>query len=304
MSNSILYCILAHDSPLQTLRLFRFIYNSQDFFVIHVDKSAEAAYLSTIEKLASLYDNVSFLSEYKCGWGGFSLVRAMKRMLLYGLDRHPFWSHAVFLSGTHLPLLSPTRIRSKLSGGKSYFTWNIINNLKSDGKWLRDIWDRIEWRFEEREDGRMERKELLGRPEFAYVSGSQWTVLASNHAEFTLRQQGTAIEARLACSNVADESYFQTLLYNSPHWPDCVWMDSTAVFWTPGAWSPRILDLAGYLDVAREAKTFFVRKIAEDLGDEGEVLRAIDDVIGSVECPDLPRRVLDLRAAYSHEILA
>jgi hypothetical protein len=58
-----------------------------------------------------------------------------------------------------------------------------------------------------------------------------------------------------------------------------------------------VLSLEEYAALSEKPKTQFVRKIADDLGDEREVERMIDRVLGGVERPDL----LSAVSALAHD---
>jgi Core-2/I-Branching enzyme len=299
MRTPILYCILLHNNPKQTLRLLRSIYNSVDQFVVHVDSRADPAYKRLICAFGAIYKNAHVLSEYRSGWGSFNLVRATISALRYAVESNRDWQHVVILSGTHLPIRPFGPFQSSLVSGKSYFTWKEMKKFDptSEERWVQDMWNRIEYHYTEQEGKRMLRGAHVGRPKFDYVVGYQWVILAREHVAFALRSEPDPIRVRLECSNVADESFFQTVLFNSPYKAECVWHESTTCFWTPGQWSPKVLSLEEYAALSEKPKTQFVRKIADDLGDEREVERMIDRVLGGVERPDL----LSAVSALAHD---
>ncbi|MDR3450051.1 MAG: beta-1,6-N-acetylglucosaminyltransferase [Alphaproteobacteria bacterium] len=296
MEKRILFCILVHDSPQQTLRLMRTIYNTHDYFNIHVDKKADEGYRDLLDALSRACPNVTVVSNELCGWGGFSLVRSSNALLKLGLEAHADWTHAFLLSATHLPLIPVATIRAALTAGKSYFKWHEIRDAvpAPQDQWLKSILDRIEWSFDETDEGKMVKGDWLGRPDFSYFVGSQWVALARDHVGYVLDAADGAIAQRLAHSNVADEAYYQTLLKNSVWSDDCWGKESTQVFWSAGAWSPKILTLEDYRKLAATPRAWFTRKFNDDLGDEAEVVAAIDEIAGPVEWPDLPERVLQL----------
>jgi hypothetical protein len=297
MQTKILFCILVHDNPRQTLRLMRAIYNSQDYFYIHVDQKAGAAYRNLVEALSRACPNVTVVSNHRCGWGGFSLVRASNALFKLGYEAHADWTHAFLLSATHLPLMPVEAIRAALTPGKSSFYWLELKSdavLAEDNHWLRAIYERFEWSFDETPAGEMVKREWLGRPDFSYYVNSQWVMLARDHIGYVLDAADGAMAQRLAHSNVADEAYYHTLLKNSIWSDDCFRKNGTETVWSAGASSPKILSLEDYKRLAAARPAWFARKFNDDLGDETEVLATIDQIVGPVECPDLPERVLQL----------
>jgi hypothetical protein len=297
MQKKILFCILVHENPRQTLRLMRTIYNSQDYFAIHVDQKARAAYKLLLDTLSHVFPNVTVVSETRCSWGGFSLVRASNALFDLGFREYSDWTHAFLLSGAHLPLMPLETIRASLTLGKSCFKWHEIGAdtvPAPQDQWLKSIFDRFEWSFDETGDGKMVRGEWLGQPDFSCFVGSQWVMLARDHVGYVLDAADGAMAQRLAHSNVADEAYYHTLLKNSVWCDDCWWKESTRVFWTAGSSSPKVLSLEDYKGLAAAPPAWFTRKFNDDLGDEAEVIATIDRIAGPVEWPDLPERVLQL----------
>ena len=221
-------------------------------------------------------------------------MRASNALLGLGFREHSDWTHAFLLSGAHLPLMPLETIRASLAPGKSCFKWHELGVAipAPEDHWLKSICDRIEWSFDETVDGKMVKGEFLGRPDFHYFVGSQWVMLARDHVEHVLTEIESPMARRLEHSNVADEFYYHTLLKNSRWRDDCWGKESTKVFWSAGSWSPKILSLAEYEELAKQPAAWFTRKFVDDLGDETEVAATIDRIAGSAECPDLPERVL------------
>jgi hypothetical protein len=222
-------------------------------------------------------------------------VRASNALLDLGFSEHSDWTHAFLLSAAHLPLMPVEAIRASLTPGKSCFEWRELKSdtvLAPEDQWLQTFYDRFEWSFDETGDGKMVKGEWLGRPGFSYFVNSQWVMLAREHVGYVLDAAGGAMAQRLAQSNVADEAYYHTLLKNSVWSDDCLWKNSTKTFWSAGSWSPKILSLAEYEELAKQPTAWFTRKFVDDLGDEAEVVATIDRIAGPAECPDLPERVL------------
>ena len=151
MNKSILYCLLLHDNPRQTLRLLRAIYNRFDQFVLHVDRAAATDYVLLLAAISEAYPNISVLSKRACSWGGFSLVQAEMDMLKAGLQNGHPWTHAVLLSGTHLPAWPIARLRNWLVEGTSFMSWYEFphREVRPDHPWAGSVWDRFGWSYQE-----------------------------------------------------------------------------------------------------------------------------------------------------------
>jgi hypothetical protein len=293
MRKSILFCILVHDSPRQTMRLLRAIYNTTDHFVIHVDQSAHPAYKNVLQAVRDAFPRIHVISNHICTWGGYSLVAAEIDMIRTGLELHGGWTHAMFLSGTHLPVWPMAMIRGWLVEGLSFMTWDEIPRTteRPERAWTAGIWDRFNWYYDEVTGVGLRQGELAGPPPFLYAKGEQWVVLARNHAEYAVRPGLDPVRQRLARTAVPDEAFFQSVLLNSDYRDRIRQEKTTVAIWGDGGGHPRVLDLPGYINYGKGAGAPFIRKIAEILGDEAEVERAINRMIGPVEVPGFRQSV-------------
>jgi hypothetical protein len=99
------------------------------------------------------------------------------------------------------------------------------------------------------------------------------------------------VRQRLARTAVPDEAFFQSVLLNSDYRDRIRQEKTTVAIWGDGGGHPRVLDLPGYINYGKGAGAPFIRKIAEILGDEAEVERAINRMIGPVEVPGFRQSV-------------
>jgi len=282
MAKQLLYCLLTHNSPKQTLRLLQAIYNEHDQFIIHVDQAASADYRALIARITQGLANLRVVSTRTCSWGGFSLVRATLDMHVVGMATNPNWSHALLLSATHLPVWSAERIRRWLHDGVSVLGW-YDSPPAGDAGWLEAAKSRIEWEFVEKQGEGNIRGAYLGEPEFRYYKGPQWHALSREHIKYVLGRNQDSMFHRLSRSHVPDEAFFQTILLNSDFRQTCRNEWATTDIWKPNSWNPEIIDLEGYRDAIADPKSPFVRKIAEDIADED----AMKTLIGvTLRCAD------------------
>lgn len=97
------YMILVHRYPEQFKRMFNAIYDSQNQYVVHVDKNYDADLEAEVREILSPYANAELIKSEKAIWGGYSLVdaelRGMQHLLKMGA-----WSHFINLSGQDFPL--------------------------------------------------------------------------------------------------------------------------------------------------------------------------------------------------------
>ena len=122
----LLYAILTHQNPAETIRLVDVLYEPGHVFVIHVDgkESSEDTYQALL-KYSQDKDYMHLIPHpYRCrvNWGGFSMVNATMQILKYSfgldpslndlpIDFHKF----VHMSSTSYPLASNTKIRQTLA---------------------------------------------------------------------------------------------------------------------------------------------------------------------------------------------
>jgi Core-2/I-Branching enzyme len=275
----VLYCCLFHNSPLSILRLFKYLYNYDDIFIIHLDTKADQYTRSVVSAFAEL-PNVHLLSKHDCAWGGQSLVEASLDILSVGLSIDANWSHAIFLSAAHLPTRPPKNIRSWLKAGHSVMRWHAFQHtpVRPDG-WEGGIWDRFHWRYLEEPGTGMRRLGKAPDFEWTYATGGQWVILAKNHVEYIVKEAPAELRRRMSITFIPDEAYFQTLLCNSRFANEVVWTDATYVLWKQGA-HPEDLSLQDYVRIARTRLELFARKFPDYVGQDDEADRTIRNFVG------------------------
>ncbi|MDE1147031.1 MAG: beta-1,6-N-acetylglucosaminyltransferase [Azospirillaceae bacterium] len=279
MSTSIAYFILAHSCVRQTIRLLKALYNPKDQFVLHVDKRSCPKVLDDLREATKGLENFSLISTRLCSWGGLSLVDATLDMMSLALQGKTSWSHGIILSGTHLPLWSPNKIRDWVQDGQSIMSWHQLPDGECP-RWLEGLAERVEWEYVEHLGRGMVKTNAVQRPNFPYFKGSQWSILAKEHVNFVVGSAGSEIERRLRITNIPDESYFQTILLNSDYSKFCIQGNITQFKWVSGASSPSILDFDQLSEMARNRDKPFIRKIDNDLGDEKRVVDLLEMIYG------------------------
>jgi hypothetical protein len=84
--------------------------------------------------LEETYDNVFVIPSMWCSWGGFSLVEAMVGLTHRAVRIGGNWSHLVFLSEQHLPLVSLREISNTLETDTSYVDCWPFRDIGPQGK--------------------------------------------------------------------------------------------------------------------------------------------------------------------------
>lgn len=224
----LLYAILTHRNPAETIRLVEILYEPGHLFVIHVDGKESSN--DTYEYLLRYSEDKDYVHliphPYRCrvNWGGFSMVNATMQVLKYSfgldpslngtpLDFHKF----VHMSSTSYPLASNTKIRQMLASFP--LDANLMNIVMKPTRPHPSAW----FYFVECDDWvhRIYRQrplnELNGGIEI-YTS-SQWFIFSREFAEFIAKAQpGTLVHDLLEYVEhvvVADEAFFGTLLRNT-----------------------------------------------------------------------------------------
>lgn len=228
---SIAYLILVHRLPNQFKRLFTAIYETDNYYLIHIDKKANDKIGQEIQSFLASYPNVFILKSEAVVWGGYSMVQAELDGMKYLLDIDARWDYFINLSGQDYPLKSQKIIRKFLTEnkGKSY--------LKiADQKLKRpETMNRIENHFEE-SDGKLSdithKRDYL-KNVIPYIGG-QWMILTRTCCEFICNSNEVKkFEDYYVNTLIADESFFQTVLMNTSFDGVLIDDDKRAIIWIP-----------------------------------------------------------------------
>lgn len=230
-SVSIAYLILVHRLPNQFKKLFKAIYDSSNFYLIHIDKKASQQIGEEVRNFLKDYLNVHILDSENVIWGGYSMVQAELDGMKYLLEMNKKWDYFINLSGQDFPLKSQEIIKNFLSknNGKNYI--KIADQEKSRPETM----NRIENYFEELEDKISDKthKRDFMKDVIPYIGG-QWMILTRNCCEFiTNNVEVKKFEDYYFNTLIADESFFQTVLMNTSFTGTLINDDKRAIIWIP-----------------------------------------------------------------------
>jgi len=95
--------MLVHDPVERSAQVARHFVNAGAKVALHLDRrfSKRRGWLAD-------HAGADVISRYRCPWGSFNLVAATRDLVRHLLERDPSLSHVFLLSGTCLPLWTPS----------------------------------------------------------------------------------------------------------------------------------------------------------------------------------------------------
>ncbi|MFM2393347.1 MAG: hypothetical protein RLZZ546_1329 [Bacteroidota bacterium] len=264
---NIAYFILVHRFPEQFKRLFKAIYDSDNHYLIHLDKKMDAHLHDELVTFLKDYPFTYILESENINWGGYSMVQAELNGMKFLLNHRLKWDYFINLSGQDFPLKSQNIIRNFLTinNGSNYI--KIANQIKIRPETL----NRIENYFQENENG------FVGRPfKRTYMTnvvpyiGGQWMILTRECCDFICNSgEAETFEKYYINTLIADESFFQTVLMNSSFNGKIINDDKRAIIWIPDG------------DIKLRPKTFTKKDINFLLSSDNLFARKFDDDVDS-----------------------
>lgn len=263
---SIGYLILAHRDPRQLQTLVTDLRAQTDGpILVHLDLKARPLFSDCVAALERL-ERVVVISRRAVHWGGFSIVQATLDGARELLARWPEVSHVKHLSGQDYPIRPLAEFEAWVGalGGRSaidhnplpYSEWGAAGGLdRVDRVWLYRGKHRVAWPL---------RRALP--PGVTFHGGSAFWCLARAHLQHVLDRRD-ALAALFRRSFIPDETYFHTLVLNSPYREEVVNFPLTLTLWRSNASSPQILTVWD-LDQILQAEGFFGRKFDSFLSSE------------------------------------
>jgi Core-2/I-Branching enzyme len=288
----IAYLILVHDQPQHFKRLVNALNAPDVHFFVHIDLKTDLSKFDCFEHL----HNVSFIDRIKVHHAGFSLVKTMLNLLQEALQVGDF-DYFIFLSGKDYPIKSNEFIHSFL---KTYHPMNFVDFYTLTEQ------DRVSFkRLTERNPVdfisgspkilrtplkviRLLLNTLLPRRQFVKgmspYRGSQWFCLNQATAQyiFDFLKSPTAKKYVDYFEYVwgADETFFHTIILNSPHAEQCRHKAEAIqeempyvpnsqqsaylhhIDWSTDRENPAVFDTGDFF-VLKKSKALFARKFAE-----------------------------------------
>ncbi len=266
------YLILAHRAPEQLQRLIKTLDSEENQFFIHFDRRAEGAYHQAKGLLGSM-PNVHFLTKrYRCRWGQFSLVEAAIACLEAATASGFPFDFVSLISGQDYPIKSGKEINEffQQHADKSFvefFRLDLPNKWTDQGGPFQAMRRIGQWHFPIRSRWihlPVGRKIPLG---FLPFGGAQWWTLSKACADWTstFLRTNPGFVRYFRYTFLPDESFFQTLLLNSPFADRIVNDNLRFVDFTRGHPTPPAILTTDDFDLLQSQKTaLFARKFDFD----------------------------------------
>lgn len=227
---TIAYLILVHRLPKQFKRLFKSIYNPNNYYLIHIDKKASKDLHKEVTNFINDFENTYILESESIVWWWYSMVNVELNWIKKLLELWLNWDFFINLSGQDYPVKSQNDINIFLKENRennyikvsnqiterpdtmnrieNYFidNWNYINEIKNEKRdFLEDTIPYIWW---------------------------QWMILNRKCCEFICNSLETKkFEDYYINTLIPDESYFQTLLMNSSFDWNIINDDKRSIIW-------------------------------------------------------------------------
>uniref|UniRef100_A0A7S4L784 protein xylosyltransferase n=1 Tax=Guillardia theta TaxID=55529 RepID=A0A7S4L784_GUITH len=242
------------DSAASVDRLVEYVVGGDDVLVVHVDSKADGSLRRRMEELEKERGNVFLLPRsLSVTWGGFSMVKAQLEMMKFvvrdeRVRRRGRWDVLINLSGQDIPLMPKDVLKKHLSGqgAMNWMQLELHNSSFSMGGWAEcdnRMWRVVQSRSPPRGMILAQGSQwfILSRDFVSYITAclTRTREVAGEEEEEEEEEEvegvcerGGAVLDRWACTRecgvtrsysrwarhsfIPDESFFQTVLVNSP----------------------------------------------------------------------------------------
>ncbi|MFC0513364.1 beta-1,6-N-acetylglucosaminyltransferase [Mucilaginibacter angelicae] len=261
MMIQVVYCLLVHKNPSQVERLISRLSDGAAHFVVHVDKKADLNDFSFLNK----NENVHVIADaVVSNWGQFGLIEATLRLITYVHRSVRNYDRVVLLSGQDYPIKANSYIREFFQKHPDrifmeYFEIPCI-------QWNNGGIDRFPY-FQS------------VRNVLKICGGSQWWSMPAFAVDFLIGTNDdlSILDDYFKKVVIPEESYFQTVLFNSNHDKILSNLRSESLHyikWSGNSAHPDLLTSAHFENM-RQSAALFARKF--DTGFDSGILDLIDN---------------------------
>lgn len=283
--------LLWHKDMKQMMRLVD-LFDDNFSFYIHIDKKSKVS-SQDIMCLKCMRQVRGVYRKYKIYWGGINILRA-ELFLLKEIIEGESYGYIHFMSGQDYPIKSMKHINRffEIHKGKEFVEYMFLPSPR----WEQGTFDRVAYfRLNNLLDCRkpMEAaisdkvinfQKLIGYSrripnQFAQLyGGSNWMSITGECAQYIIRysKQQRAFYNRLKYTFAPDETFFHTIILNSPFREKVCNNNLRYILWAEKAPSPLTLNEAFWPNIA-DSDCLFVRKVESGISDR--LLNLIDQYL-------------------------
>jgi hypothetical protein len=276
----IAYIISAYRLPDQLIRLVRALSEPGVRFLVHLDKRTLRDTYEIVREGFCSVDNVQLLDSHRCRWGDFGHVRATLKGIRELRRSGESFDYAVLLTGQDYPLRSNPEIAARLAADADAI-YMQHRRLPRAGWAGRGGLDRVEYHyvFFGRRPYRIKLRRRFPRGFVPFAGSSYWAIPRAG-VEYigSFCDSNPAFVRYFRTTFIPDETFFHTILMNSPLRDRVVDDDLRYIAWPDGASNPKILTTADLPDMMAGG-ALFARKF--DVNVDAEVLSALDQSRGA-----------------------
>lgn len=215
------YFIMAHHKPNMLLRLIRAIYSPDNIYLIHIDRKADESVYETAAALCRGCSNIHMFSSGTMTWAAWSLVQAeidgIRKLMQLDAD----WTHYINLSGQDFPLVSQSQIHRVLQDrtGGNFVRLSDYTTLSVPIEKRKILFNQyyVEDVGQLKSLGKRDSFESYFADDILPYTGSQWKILSRDFCNYAVHfSLALDMQDYFRYTFIPDESYFPTLLMNSP----------------------------------------------------------------------------------------
>jgi hypothetical protein len=269
------FVILAHKHPEQLLRLVKSLNPEENHFFIHIDKRAEPVFVET-KKLFNTISNVSLVNQrYACRWGQFSIVNATLSCLQQLCSTNESYDYVFLISGQDYPIkpLSEIKLFLEKNRGQQFieaFPMAEPNKWTQAGGPYQAMTRVLNWHFFLRSRHFLLPLQRQMPNNLVPYGGSQWWALTGECVQWMVNYLNTnsGVVNYFKYTFIPDESFFQTLVCNSPFKAAVAHHNLTYTDWeNPNPTPPRVMTIEDF-EALKNSDLLIARKFEPGRSDE------------------------------------
>jgi hypothetical protein len=262
----IAYLIMVHDNFPQVKWVINAIYNPDDYFIIHIDKTTTQNFRQQGNQYVGNLANVKYLTPHRMTRFGWSIVGTELRAIRELASSKHEWKYVINVSGQDYPIKSIGTIKAKLIAEwpRNFIEVNPFAKMAEYDPHDPHLTRRLAFEM----FGRVVTTRIrLPFPKMVDVKykGSAWFMLTRDFCEWLLSDQITwKIARRVKYTWNPDELFFQALLMNSPYRNSVAEHYGREIIWPGGTASPKTLCMEDYERLSA-SPSLFARKFDESV---------------------------------------